>query len=43
MTMAKSEPNSKPILLSGDLHLVTVYDSSMSFSFPHIYVIYCTM
>lgn len=34
MTMARSESNSKPILSSGDVHLVTVYESSMCFSFP---------
>lgn len=27
MTMARSESNSKPILSSGDVHLVTVYGS----------------
>lgn len=39
MTMARSESNSKPILSAGDLHLVTVYDSSLCSSFPPIFFI----
>jgi len=42
MTMARSESNSKPILSAGDLHLVTVYDSSMCSSFPPIFCHYRT-